>query len=109
MSDKEGLDVGKIVGLIMENPGLIEQIANLARGQQSAEPEQPQAEISEPVVQKQEELSLPASQPVYAQSSERVNRARLLGALKPYLSDERAKAIDSMISIVDVIEMMKTR
>ena len=31
MSEQESLDIGKVIGLIMENPGLIEQISNLAR------------------------------------------------------------------------------
>lgn len=106
MSDKEGLDISRVVGLIMDNPALIEQIASLAKAQSTPE----QTEASE---QKQEikatEPTQQASQPIYSQSGDRANRARLLGALKPYLSDERAKAIDSMISIVDVLSMMKTR
>ncbi len=31
MSEQENLDIGKVIGLIMENPALIEQIANLAK------------------------------------------------------------------------------
>jgi hypothetical protein len=108
MSEKEGLDIGRVVGLIMENPALIEQIASLAKGQESSATEP--VEASEPIQSvKAEEPPQPVSQPIYTQCSDRANRARLLGALKPYLSDERAKAIDSMISIVDVLSMMKTR
>jgi hypothetical protein len=105
MSEKEGLDIGRFVGLIMENPALIEQIASLAKGQESSATEP--VEANEPIQSvKAEEPPQPVSQPIYTQGSD---RARLLGALKPYLSDERAKAIDSMISIVDVLSMMKTR
>ena len=36
-------------------------------------------------------------------------RSELLSALKPFLSNERAKAIDSMITIADILEVMKAR
>ena len=63
---------------------------------------------------KQEEpaAEAPASVPNIASIPEnprRNKRTQLLGALKPYLSGERAKAIDSMISVVEIIELMKTR
>lgn len=108
MSDQENIDVGRVIGLIMENPGLIEQIANLARGGENP----PEAKPAEE--EKSEEMAVAeaeptVSQPTYAPPSERVNRAHLLGALKPYVSKERAKAIDSMISIADILDMMRTR
>ena len=34
-------------------------------------------------------------------------RKELLCALKPYVSSERAHAIDTMLSIIDVLDMMK--
>ena len=41
--------------------------------------------------------------------SAKARRAQLLGALKPYVSGERAKAIDSMMSIAEILEVMKVR
>ena len=109
MSDQENLDISRVVGIIMQNPQLIEQIAGLARGQSSGKgdltaeesKETENKEIAEP--KKAAEVSVPPK------SSERVNRAQLLGALKPYVSSERAKAIDSMISIADILDMMRER
>lgn len=108
MSDQESLDIGKIIGLIMENPGLIEQISNLAR--QKDYPTEEQTKESPTETHKSEQASVTMARPSYTStSSSRGNRAQLLGALKPYVSEERAKAIDSMMSIADILEMMKSR
>ncbi len=108
MSDQENIDVGRVIGLIMENPQLIEQIANLAKGSGGAPEEKPiEQEKSEEAAEV--EVTPTVNQPTYAKSSERSNRVHLLGALKPYVSSERAKAIDSMISIADILDMMRTR
>lgn len=110
MSDQENFDIGKIVGIIMENPQLIEQISNLARqngnSPATAQEEQSLQEKAEP----QEKTATASAEPTYsAHNTARGNRAQLLGALKPYVSGERAKAIDSMISIADIIDMMRSR
>lgn len=110
MSEQESLDIGKVVGLIMENPQLIEQISNLAkRKDESPAPPQDAEEVKEVAVES-EPTSTVSAAPTYQSSlSHRGNRAQLLGALKPYVSSERAKAIDSMISIADILEMMRSR
>ena len=109
MSEQESLDVGKVIGLIMENPQLIEQISNLARQKN----DDTKADEAEKIVTNEENVSRTiesSAQPTYsAPSFSRGNRAQLLGALKPYVSQERAKAIDSMISIADILEMMRSR
>lgn len=96
-------DIGRLVQLIMENPSLVEEISKLGE-KDSAEAEK--AKQEEPAAE------APASVPNIASIPEnprRNKRTQLLGALKPYLSGERAKAIDSMISVVEIIELMKTR
>ena len=110
MSDQENFDIGKIVGIIMENPQIIEQISSLARQSEgSAATPREEARVQEKADQ-QERTATASAEPTYsAQSIARGNRAQLLGALKPYVSDERAKAIDSMISIADIIDMMRSR
>ena len=109
MSEQENLDISRVVGLIMENPQLIEQIANLAK-QKDQEPPPETAEIEESVTETKVEEPANLSVPTYQeQNGHRNDRARLLGALKPYVSKERAKAIDSMISIADILEMMRSR
>ena len=109
MSEQENIDLSKIIGLIMENPSLIEQISNLAkqssRDQKSEDPHPVNQEVTIP----KEDIELKA-EPTYSPViSQKNNRAQLLGALKPYVSNERAKAIDSMISIVNILDMMKAR
>ena len=109
MSENQGLDIGRVVGLIMENPALIEQIANLAKTSESAPKKE--EEDSEAVSKQVEETAVEVSaEPTYSQSSRGVqDRARLFGALKPYVSKERAKAIDSMLTIAEILDMMKAR
>ena len=106
MSEQESLDIGKVVGLIMENPQIIEQISSLARQKDSSEPKKAEVEESSNVSETSAEPSKPTYSPV---GHSRGNRAQLLGALKPYVSEERAKAIDSMISIADILDMMRAR
>ncbi len=108
MSEKEGMDIGRIVGLIMENPALIEQISNLARSTEKTDEVIKDPEQTAAV----EEANTPVAAPepaTYNQHSDSYNRQRLLGALKPYVSEERAKAIDSMISIAEILDMMRAR
>lgn len=108
MSDQESLDIGKVVGLIMENPQLIEQISNLAK--QKSDPPTPEVTEAKDLSEVHEDTAEVSAPPTYqSPTSHRGNRAQLLGALKPYVSSERAKAIDSMISIADILEMMRSR
>lgn len=110
MSEQENLDVGKVISLIMENPQLIEQISSLAKQKDSTTPpaEEVRSEISDSPAS--EEVSATPAAPTYSNAGySRGNRAQLLGALKPYVSEERAKAIDSMISIADILDMMRAR
>ena len=110
MSEQENLDLSKVIGLIMENPQLIEQISSLAK--QKSEDTPSEEESVEPVAEitEKEESESVSSPLTYSPAvNQRTNRAQLLGALKPYVSKERAKAIDSMISIADILDMMRAR
>ena len=94
-------DLGKIVSLIMENPDLITKIQGLAKGEETKEAPKPQkveAEVAAPVE---------ASRPAAIDTKEKRNR--LLCAMKPYLSSERAKALDSVMSVAEILDMMKPR
>ena len=93
-------DLSKIVNLIMENPSLVEEIRSLAKGEgeQRSESEAEEAvptEATEPPTYRSE------------QRDARTRRATLLSALKPYISPERGKAIETMIGIADALDMMK--
>ena len=94
-------DLGKIVSLIMENPDLIARIQGLAKGEETKEepkPKKAEAEVTAPA-----EVSRPAT------IDTKEKRNRLLSAMKPYLSSERSKAIDSVMSMVEILDMMKPR
>lgn len=108
MSDQENLDLGRVVGLIMENPALIEQISALAKQHSENEDKSEKKENVEEAVTK-ETKEVHAQPKITKSDIGQSNRTRLLYALKPYVSKERAKAIDSMISIVDILDVMKGR
>ena len=92
----------------MENPHLIEEISNLAKGQKKESEKPPEIP---PLADESTPEAKPASAPI---ASHKIpvggkNRSQLLGALKPYVSVERAQAIDSMLSIVEILDAMKGR
>ena len=109
MDEKENLDLNRVISLIMENPQIIRQISDLAnQSQKQDEAEQEIESVSVPP-SAEEPAEKPIAQPAAAEVRPRTNRAQLFGALKPYVSKERAKAIDSMLSIADILDMMKAR
>ena len=100
----------------MQNPELITTISSLIAGSSdSSEPqaddnaqqtsEVPESEASQAPGPTQIKASATPIEPQNAKSP----RRELLGALKPYLSENRRAAIDSMITISDVLSMMKGR
>ena len=106
MSDGGTPDISKIVNLILQNPGLVEEISSLAKKDSSSEPK---AEEQKPSIDVTQNIDQTVSSEVYRTQKTRNNRSQLLGAFKPYVSEERAKAIDSMISIAEILEVMKSR
>ena len=106
MSDG-GIDIARVVSLIMENPKLIEEISALAKGESENTEQKSPTEEQGPRDEKETPVSAP-TEPV-AHSANGRNRQRLLGALKPYVSRDRAQAIDSMLSIVEILDAMKGR
>ena len=55
MSEQQNLDLSKVISLIMENPSLVEQISNLAKGQNESTPDDLQQKTEEKVVKEQVE------------------------------------------------------
>ena len=98
-------DLSGIINLIMQNPSLIAEISALAKPK--AEPVA-ETEVTEDLSVNEE----PAieEKPAEAEASVvplmRSHRHELLNAMKPYLSESRRSAIDSMASILDVIDVM---
>ena len=92
----------------MENPRLIEEISNLAKGGQNL---QSNAESPPEVSEKAAEVTVSDEPTVtYADIKPRKSRrSELLSAMKPYLSSERAKALDSVLTIAEILNLMKER
>ena len=87
-------DLSRIVGGIMEHPEIVGQISALLSPEVGSETE------SKPEV---EATTVSAAPKV----GRRSDRARLLGAMKPYLSESRARAVDTMITVTEILESMK--
>ena len=116
-----GMDISKLVGLIMENPDIIERIRGLVDTERDDESDKADGDASEDVSLVREDSAISADAPSAEESAgdnEAVSaaaRARsitkqrhdLLCALKPYVSKKRASAIDTALGIMDVIAVMK--
>ena len=82
----------------MQNPALIEQISALAKQKPQVEPEQ----VAEETAQEEK----PTAAETIPNLTFKSNRRDLINAMKPYLSENRQVAIDSMSSILDVIDVV---
>ncbi len=109
MSESGMPDISKVIGLILENPQLIEQISGLIKNEESsteaATSDTP--EITDGVSEPAPTEAIPASVTYTTAERRHGNRGKLLGSLKPYLSEKRAGAIDTMISIADILDAMR--
>ena len=92
-------DISRIVKLIMDNPKIIEEIGDMVKSERIPPPDE------EPKPVAAEENEAVATIPQENQKSK--NRKDLPYALKPYLSEKRAHAIDSMLSVAEVFTMLK--
>ncbi len=101
MSDSP--DITKVVSLLMQNPEIIANISAMLSGGNTTN-----TENLEPPKTQESEIEVSTSPPLPI-GKKRSNRSALLGAMKPYLRSSRASAIDSMISILDVLEVMRGR
>lgn len=100
-------DISKIIGIIMENPDIIEKIKALADKSDSQTNEK--SEPLPPGEQKPKAEAVSASADTEHRGAVKQRRHELLSALKPYVKSERARAIDTMLSVIDVIDVMKVR
>lgn len=107
-------DLSKVISAIMENPTLIEEIKKTLSGTQISE----EKEVTEATVKEQEAAQESSadtnavSDTVYVptyQSSHKSRRNNLLRAMRPYLSEPRAKAVETMISIADILFVVREK
>lgn len=116
-------DLSRIVNLILSNPKLIEEIQAMAKQEDTKNSavsfEAPQDEASVQTSVGAEATSETAgSAPTAADEDSvavaaeiklhRETRSHLLTALKPYLSDNRRRAVDSMLQIADLLDVFKS-
>lgn len=116
---ENSLDLSKIVSIIAQNPELITTIKGLLGSSEEKATDAGEA-LSQP---KEAEASLPVSEQsaddkdkpntVSVMADEtlirRKRRKELLCALKPYVSHGRSKAIDSMLSFAEVLDVLNKR
>ena len=100
-------DLGKIVNLIMQNPELIEQIKKLGEKDNNDGGSASADESVNDVAEAEEKEEIPTV--AQTKQTERSRRRELLCALKPYVSEERGRAIDSMMSIADILDVMRSK
>ncbi len=107
----ENQDISKIIGIIMENPDIIEKIKSLAQNDsQNADNLKNDESIVVNANSSSAESTTSTAEVVAMQKTQNKKRRReLLSALKPYVKSDRAKAIDTMLSVIDVIDVMKER
>lgn len=106
-----GPDISKIIGLIMENPDIIEKIRSLAEKEKderetNEENTAPQAEVTA-LSSDGKSLNKEAATVSKVSTGSTLRRHELLCALKPYVSKKRAGAIDTALGIMDVLSIMK--
>ena len=115
-------DLSGIVNLILSNPKLIEEIREMANRKNdvsdttTAAPQTPDAPPAERAAESTDDSAekgddgASESTAVFAAGAKahRESRARLFSALKPYLSEERRRAVDSMQQIADLIDVFKS-
>ena len=103
----ENQDISKIIGIIMENPDIIAKIKELAADSSEKDGS---ASVNSQVTEEAAPVVNPTSdENSYSKLQSKKRRRELLSALKPYVKNERAKAIDTMLSVIDVIDVMKER
>ena len=98
---KTAPDISRVISVIMENPEIIEKISALMNSEKREAAPPPQ---NEPPTESETQA---VSAAVAQNSPGSSKRTRLLTALKPYVKSKRAEAIDSVIAIADIIDMMR--
>ena len=100
-------DLSRIVGLIMENPKLIEEIKAIANADKDEESIENQPEVKEIKAAETANAIKVEDEHASQKRGNKAKRGELLRAMKPFVSSERSKAIESMISITEILDMMR--
>lgn len=95
-------DLSGMLSKVMTNPDAVAMLSSLLGNQM---PKMKDEEKKEDVAEEKEVIALPA--PRAKENSTREKRRRLLLALKPFLSSERASAIDRILMITDALSLLQ--
>ena len=96
-------DISKVAKIIMENPGLIEEIRSLIRPNEKSE------QTHEPVEVKSEIDAANEEKAETAPKEKERRHTELLRAMKPYVSAERGRAIESMLAVADILFALREK
>lgn len=94
-------DLSKVIGMIMENPTLVREIREMVERSGNDELSTQSINKGDP------ESSIRKSSEDAHEGHHQNRRNDLLRAIRPYLSEERGKAIESMIAIADILSLSK--
>ncbi len=97
----KGPDLSALLNGVMANPAALSMLSSLLGGMGQKPPPPPQAE----------DCSCPKAPPILppVQPPRQDNRACLLNALRPYLSPTRCDTIDSLLRILELMEILRKR
>ena len=90
-------DISKVISVIMENPDILERISSLVKGDSAS------------ATDTEEKKSVQTVSAPPTDSERRGRRAQLLSAIKPYVRKGRKEAIDSVMAIADIVDMMRRK
>lgn len=94
-------DLSGMLSKVMANPDAVAMLSSLLGNQMPKMKDEEKKEDAE----EKEVIALPA--PRAKENSTREKRRRLLLALKPFLSSERASAIDRILMITDALSLLQ--
>ena len=105
-------NVSDVINLIMQNPEMLNMIKNLAAssGSQKSEDDVPETESAAMAKESPTDIQSDTVR-TSASATESIDRGarrkHLLCALKPYVSESRAQAIDSLLGFSELFEVIK--
>ena len=108
---ENSMDLSSVVSLIMKHPELIEQIAALAKGEEASA--SGGASVDGPVPTEpttstafSQGKTLEGGEGGTREVSKSENRKRLFSAIRPFLSEERARTLSSVEAVVSILDSM---
>ena len=97
-------DLQKVISVIMENPSLVAEISSLLSGKGDTGEDIPKNSVAAELP----EATAADTEPAVSRTDES-RRNKLLLAMKPYLSKERQNAMDTVITVLDVLHTVRGR